>query len=177
MTRTRRLLTLFIVLSCATAAAAPKATPEFAPTPYTAEQIRDATHLGRTYEFKREVAGRPPATRTMTFVRVSLLDADVKSTTRDEAGKDLEPAETSTSTWEEFRKHAEFPKAVVTITEETVTVPAGKFDCVVYSVAGEGTVTRFFFAKSMPGAPVLFYTEKGATRLMTSTLVRYSAGG
>jgi hypothetical protein len=81
-------------------------------------------------------------------------------------------------TWEELRRHAEFPRALVTTREETVTLPAGTYDCVVYVVAdaAAGETSTFYFAKAMPGAPVSFYTEKAGVRQLTNTLVRYAPG-
>lgn len=183
MLQTVRLFPILVMLGCATTPVvppAPPAPPAMAPTPYTAEQIRDATHVGRSYEFKREIPGVPTTLRTMTFVRVGPNDADIKTTVKDEAGAEVEAETTSTSTWEELRKHAEFPKAMLAVTEESVPVPAGIYDCMVYTLTDaskpEIEVTRFYFAKNMPGAPVFFSVEKNGKRFMTSSLVRYSAG-
>lgn len=61
--------------------------------------------------------------------------------------------------------------------EEKTTTPAGTFDCVVYVVQGTpGEVRTFYFAKTLPGAPVLFFTEKDGKRVMTSTLVDHKPG-
>jgi len=63
--------------------------------------------------------------------------------------------------YEELRKHAQFPKARTTIRKETVTVPAGTFDCTVYVVQGDGhkedEATTYCVAKNLLGAPVLFH--------------------
>lgn len=137
------------------------------PTPFTAAQIRDATKPGRTYRFRVEADGKPPGERVITFAKV------------DEAGAEVSTngAPPERTTWEELRKHAEFPKPVVSTREEKITVPAGTFDCVVYVVQGvPGEVRTFYFAKTLPGAPVLFFTEKDGKRLMTSTLVEHRSG-
>jgi hypothetical protein len=52
--------------------------------------------------------------------------------------------------------------------------------------AAEGKVSTFYFAKDLPGAPVLFYTDvpsaagnaagAAASRVVTSTLVEYAPG-
>ena len=35
-------------------------------------------------------------------------------------------------------------------------LPGGKFDCIVYEVRGkDGEVSTYYFAKTLPGAPVL----------------------
>lgn len=145
----------------------PKNDGGFYPTPYSAEQIRDATKPGRTYRFKIETAGNPPGERLMTFTKVDAEGAEIST--------NGEPAKRVT--WEELRKHAEFPKPVVSTREERITLPAGTFDCVVYVVQGEPGETRtFYFAKSLPGAPVFFFTIKDGKSVMTSTLVEHRPG-
>jgi hypothetical protein len=137
------------------------------PTPYTAAQIRDATKAGRTYRFRVANAGSPPGDRVMTFTKVDAEGAEL--VTNGQAPERV--------TWEELRRHAEFPAPVVSTRQEKVTVPAGTFDCTVYVVLGEPGVTRtFYFAKNLPGAPVLFFTEKDGKRVMTSTLIDHRGG-
>lgn len=137
------------------------------PTPYTAEQIRDATKPGRTYKFDVETAGSPKGQRVMTFTKVDAEGAELVT----------DGAAPKRVTWEELRRHAEFPAPVVSRRSEKVTVPAGTFDCIVYVVQGSpGEVQTFYFAKELPGAPVLFFTEKDSKRVMTSTLVEHKPG-
>jgi hypothetical protein len=137
------------------------------PTPYSAEEIRDATRPGRAYTWRVEVSGKAAVERTVAFTRV---DAEGAEITGDGVAQRV--------TWEELRKHAEFPRALVTTREETVTVPAGTYDCVVYVIAdpAAGETSTFYFAKAMPGAPVLFFSDKGGARQRTNTLVRYAPG-
>lgn len=145
-----------------------KAEASMYPTPFTAAQIRDATKPGRTYRFKVEAEGQPTGERVMTFTKVDAEGAELV-TSGEAAPKRV--------TWEELRKHAEFPKPVVSTRSEKVTVPAGTFDCVVYVVQGDpGEVRTFYFASALPGAPVLFFTEKNGKRVMTSTLVKHETG-
>lgn len=136
------------------------------PTPFTADQIRDATKAGRTYKYKIETAGQPTGERVMTFVKVDATGADLVT----------DGGAPTHVTWEELRQHAEFPKPVVTTREEKTTTPAGTFDCVVYIVQSPGENRTFYFAKSLPGAPVLFFTEKDGKRVMTSTLIDHKPG-
>jgi hypothetical protein len=170
---------ILLALACgapASRAAAPEAaaTPEAGvsvadtyPTPFSAEQIRDATRPGRAYTWRVEVSGKAAVERTVAFTRV---DAEGAEITRDGVAQRV--------TWDELRKHAEFPRALVTTREETVTVPAGTYDCIVYVIAdpAAGETSTFYFAKAMPGAPVLFFSDKGGVRQLTNTLVRYAPG-
>lgn len=154
---------------------------KLARTPYTAEQIRNATHVGRTYEWRVESAGKPSVRRIIQFVEVNEQSAKTVARVLDEKGRELERGQPQAVTWDELRKHAEFPEAQVTIAEQSVQVPAGKFDCWVYTVSEgtgpEASTSRFFFAKNLPGAPVLFHTDKAGQRVMTSTLIAHKPGG
>ena len=175
---------VLLLAGCATAGptTAASITPadtkgDYAPTPYNAEQIRDATRPGRTYDFLIEAAEKPAVHHVITFLSVGDKKADVRSATTDDHGTDLIPAKTSSPAWEELRNHAQFPRSAVTIDAEQITVPAGTYDCLKYTVKGDdGEVSVYDFAKDMPGAPVLFYTEKNGVRMMTGTLVRYLPG-
>ncbi|MBI5502468.1 MAG: hypothetical protein HY907_19650 [Deltaproteobacteria bacterium] len=150
--------------------------PEHAPTPYTAEQIRDASRPGRTYRFRVEIPGAPTVVREIRFEAVDTETATIRSTTRDEAGNVLEAPEPTVAAWEELRRHALFPQDVVELTEAEVTVPAGTFACVVYTVTTSEGVEVYEFATDLPGPPVRFWTEAGGARTMTSTLVEYLPG-
>jgi hypothetical protein len=137
------------------------------PTPYSAEQIRDASKPGRTWIWRVETPGNPTVESSAAF---GALDAEGVELVSDGTTKRI--------TWEELRRHAEFPRDAVVTREETVTVPAGTYDCIVYVVTDPTTheVTSYYFAKDLPGAPVYFYSDKGGTRLLTSTLIKYDAG-
>jgi hypothetical protein len=146
-----------------------------APTPYTAEQIRDATRPGRTYRYRIEVFGSAPILRQITFVDVTPRRARLRTEVLDESGALLSRSEQTTA-WEELRRHAEFPQERVTIEQATATVPAGAFRCAVYTVRrSPDEVLRFYFATDLPGPPVLFTTEKAGTRMMTSSLLEHRA--
>ena len=137
------------------------------PSPYTAEQLREASKPGRTWTWRVETLGKPTVESSASF---GALDAEGVELVSDGTSKRI--------TWEELRRHAEFPRAAVITREETVTLPAGTYDCVVYVVTDPRTreITSYYFAKDLPGAPVYFYSEKDGTRVLTSTLVKYDAG-
>jgi len=161
--------------------ARPAGADETAPTPYTAAQIRDASRAGRTYVYRIEAPGAAPRTTTITFLKVTPEEAETRSTTVDEkTGAAVQPEKESRATWDELRRHAEFPRAATTITDETITVPAGTFDCKVYAVVERKEANaphmRFYFAKAMPGAPVLITIDKGGARVHTQTLLVHKPG-
>jgi hypothetical protein len=152
---------------------------KMAPPPYTADQIRAANRPGTVYRYKVEALGQPVQIRVMEFTAGGSEEtAEVKNLLLDEAGKPMRPPSVDRAPWDAMRSHGEFPEKEVTITSETIEVPAGKFDTTVYTVRGpEGETMRFYFAKSYAGPPVLFYTERAGMRVMTSTLIERKSGG
>jgi hypothetical protein len=137
------------------------------PAPFTAEQIRDATKNGRTYRYKVEVPDQAAHEYTITFRKVDQSGAEVYagSGTPKRMG------------WNILQAHAEFPKDKVKTHDEKLKTPAGKFECIVYEVAGDNEeVWTYYFAKKLPGAPVFFYCERHGKRLRTTTLVEHIPG-
>ena len=157
------------------AAAAPA--PDIATPPFTAEQIRDATRTGRTYEFKLEAAGQPAQIHRITFVEVTAETATAEAIDLDAAGQPLGEPQRGTSTWAELVGHAAYPRASTAISDETVEVPAGRFPCMLYTVVEGAQTKRTYFAKELPGAPVLMIVEQGGQVLQTLTLLKHSPGG
>jgi hypothetical protein len=137
------------------------------PAPFTAEQIRDSTKNGRTYRYKIEMPNKPTKEYAITFRNVDASGAEIYN------GADT-PKRMG---WAALQRDAEFPKDKTTTHEEKLKTPAGKFECIVYDVAGdEGEVWTFYFAKKLPGAPVFFYAERHGKRLRTTTLVEHIPG-
>jgi hypothetical protein len=163
-------------------ASGPAAEPQAdtAPTPYTSAQIRDATKVGRTYEFVIERPDGPPARRRMVFVAVSADRATTESVMIDHKGVAAGAPERTEATWDELRDHAKYPKASTTIEKATATTPAGTFPCQRYTVlengAGGETRTIACFADELPGPPVEMRKEVGGKMVMTMTLLRHDAG-
>lgn len=137
------------------------------PAPFTWEEIRAATKSGRTYRYRVEVSGKPVRERVVTFVKVD--DDGCEIFAGGENPKRMG--------WPTLQKHSEFPQDRVTTREETVKLPGGKFDCMVYEVRGnDGETTTYYFARTLPGAPVLFYTEQDGKRVKTTTLLQHIPG-
>src|SRR6185503_5015840 len=133
--------------------------PEMAATPYSAEQIRAANRPGTMYRYKIETSGEPVQIKVMEFTSgTSAESAEVKSQTLDESGKAKGPPSVEHTPWEELRRHAEFPRAALSVEPGSIEVPAGKFDAMVYTLsAPNGETAKFYFAKSYAGPPVLLY--------------------
>jgi hypothetical protein len=137
------------------------------PAPFSWEEIRAATKSGRTYRYRVEARGKPTKERVLTFVKVDADGCEIFAGGESPKRKG----------WPSLQKDSEFPKERVQAREETVKLPGGKFDCMVYEVSGnDGEVTTYYFAKTLPGAPVLFYTDVDGKRMKTTTLLQHLQG-
>jgi hypothetical protein len=175
----RRLLCLSLLLPLAAADDKPvedprRMQPDHAPTPYTADEIREACGEGRKDTYRIE-SGTEVKTRVATFVKCDAEGADMEAT-------DTKADGTSTTTkghgtWKQFQSHASFPEGATKITEETIEVPAGKFDCWLYTVArkqgDKAITTRMYFAKKLPGPPVKLVAEVDGKVATSMTLIEH----
>jgi hypothetical protein len=147
---------LLAVVAASSGQDAPPAPPaEMLAPPFTAQQIKAATKAGRSYRFRLEQKGQPVQIATMDFPAVTDTGCTMRQGVTDEKGVEVEPAQSREATWDELARHASFPKANTTVREVEVTVPAGTFACTLYEVTLDGGyVSRFYFAKELPGPPV-----------------------
>jgi len=150
--------------------------PGDAPTPYTADEIRKACPDGRTDVFRVEDFG-PVKIKTQKYGAGDEKGTTVEVTITKEDGTPL-GNKTMTATWKDLQAHASFPEKDTKITEETIEVPAGKFDCRLYTLVqkdtdGETTTTRAYFAKSLAGPPVKMTSETGGKAVFTMTLLEH----
>ena len=135
--------------------------------PFTWEQIRAATKSGRTYRYRVEMPGKPARERLLTFTKVDDDGCEIFTGSGEPKRKG----------WVSLQKDEEFPKERSKTYEESIKIPGGKFDCVVYEVRGkDGEVSTYYFAKSLPGAPVLFWSEVDGKRVRTTTLLQHIQG-
>lgn len=149
--------------------------------PFTADQIRSATRVGRTYDFELESPAAPPSGLRLRFVEVTPTWTRLERSTVDQDGQPTAPTRSSTVSWDELVRHAAWPLDATTIEPAHVTVPAGDFpDGLLYTVreveGGRQKVTRAWFVKSMPGAPVVHVVEMNGVAVMKMRLVRYNPG-
>jgi hypothetical protein len=170
-------LVLALASACATTPSSSE--PALAPRPFTADQIRDATRPGRTYRYVVEAGGQRTFKQTR-FVEVTPDKALMESTQTDETWKPTAEPESEQIAWNELLEHASYPEAGTAIDEVDVEVPAGRFTCKRYLVHakkdGVETLTRVFFAKELPGMPVLMEVEAGGQRTMTLTMMQHLPG-
>lgn len=152
-------------------------TPGHTPTPYSAEQIREACPDGRQDFYRIEVPGRPTIIRITTFVKGDGESVQFSTRQEDEDGAVLGKPSSSRARWEDLQAHASFPSEQTEISQDRCQVPAGAYDCWVYRVRrrekGRLRETRFWFAKQLAGPPVLLEDETDGRRVFTMTLIRH----
>jgi len=153
---------------------------DHAPTPYTAAEIRSGCLEGRTSTYLMEVPGRDAFRQTLRFAKCDAEGADLEMSRTKTDGTPMGEPVKARETWKEFQSHGSFPEKDTKISEETITLPAGKFECVVYAVTvtqGEKTgIRRFHFAKKLPGPPVKVVVELDGKVVSTMTLVEHKDG-
>ena len=143
------------------------------PTPFTAEEIRANSHVGRTVR-ALVVRGGESSVRIMRIVAVSPEGWERESWTESMDGRRLSEPELERSTWLELQAHASMPAATTRIDEETIEIPAGRFDCLRYSQLDGESLDTFWFATSEPGAPVRFEKRIGHELLFSFTTIEIS---
>lgn len=152
--------------------------PGDAPTPYTADEIRKACPEGRTDVFRVEDFG-PVKLKTQKFGAGDEEGTTIEIAITKEDGTPL-GSKTMTATWKELQSHASFPEKDTKITEETIEVPAGKFECWLYTVQkreGDAATIRMYFAKKLPGPPVKMTSEELGKTVFTMVLLEHEDGG
>lgn len=155
-----------------------KPVSSMAPTPYTAEEIRLACPEGRQDTFRVEEGTDEAVLRQMTFLRHTEDGAVVRSELVDVEGVTLGKAQESSATWDDFRRHAEYPAGGTTVTNAKITTPAGDFEARYYVIEGadeadDGQVTHAWFADDLPGPPVLMEIRVNDTTVFRMELVSH----
>jgi hypothetical protein len=133
------------------------ATPEILPQPFTAEQIRDEWIEGFQLLMHRR-SNETAERERWTVVGWDKEGAEIEYISLDDEGQPTGEPRVEPSTWVELRDHASFPAANATREEATRETALGTLDGWLYTVndPDQGTVTEFFFAQELPGAPVEF---------------------
>lgn len=127
---------------------------DHAPTPFSAAEIRAGCQPPRTIRLRVEPAGQAAFERVNRFVEAD-LDGALQETQRFSLdGAPLDEPIRQRATWLGFQEHASFPERLTTISEESIELPAGRFDCWLYQVRDGGDERRFWFARDLPGMPI-----------------------
>jgi hypothetical protein len=154
--------------------------PDHAPTPYTADEIRAACPEGRMNVYRTEGKGKVAVT-SMRFVKCDEKGAEMEFSVGPENAPPVQ-TNTSAAAWKDLQAHGSFPEKDTKITEETIEVPAGKFDCWLYTITrqtadGKPSKISFHFAKSLAGPPVKMVKETDGKVDSTMTLIECKQPG
>lgn len=133
-------------------------TPEILDRPFTAEQIRDEWVDGLRITI-RKWAPEAEAYELWTVVQTDAEGVDIESVVLDDGGAAAGEAVSHRSGWIELRDHASFPADRATRERVSRETALGELDGWLYTVAGPDAsrTSRFFFAESLPGAPVFVH--------------------
>jgi hypothetical protein len=151
-----------------------------APTPFTVAELRAATPEGRSLTFLVEGPGKAPFQKRYRFLAVDDERATVATELLDDDGKVFGKPEMVSSTWDELRMQASWPKEQVTVTDVTAETPAGSFACRRYVVTertdeGEKRTTAHY-ARSLPGPPIELLVELDGKLQVSMTLLAFAPG-
>ncbi|ANM31220.1 hypothetical protein ABI59_19040 [Acidobacteria bacterium Mor1] len=156
-----RTLLLLCALTAAGLGSAGEASDESMwPTPFTAEQIRDAWTEGFWLETRTTTQAGPTVSRT----EVTGWSAERGELRATQPGG--EPV-AMTVAWSDLRDHAVFARSNTTRSRDTRDTPLGRFEGWVFRIdGGEDKWTELFFADALPGPPVVYAQWDGETRVM-----------
>jgi len=145
--------------------------PDHHPTPFSADEIREASRPGRTVRFLVERKGAEPAIRVSRFVGGDAEGGDGESWMETLDGERLSEPERGRSTWLELQGHASMPLDTTTVEEETFEVPAGTYAGWRYTRTDGDEVDTFWFAKAAPGMPLRIESRVGGDVVFSSTAI------
>jgi pimeloyl-ACP methyl ester carboxylesterase len=131
-----------------------------ASTPYSAEQIRKALPKGSWIKFNNELSGGQKMVLVFHFGKGNNKEAALVVDTLDEKGNPIAEPRSSKPLWKELQSHASFPAETATIISAPLKTFKGDLDCWLYEVREGEAITKYWFAKELPGPPVLLEEYK-----------------
>jgi hypothetical protein len=145
--------------------------PDHLPTPFTADEIRANSQPGRTVSSLVTRLGEEPVVRVTRSTSVDEAGWQWDTWTEAPDGRRLSEPERGEATWLELQRHASMPAAITRIDEETIDIPAGRYECLRYTRADGESVDTFWFAESEPGAPLRFEKRNGGELVFSYTTI------
>ncbi|MGN7860583.1 hypothetical protein ACTJI8_08375 [Microbacterium sp. 22303] len=140
------------------------------PTPFTADEIREALRGGATIRILDEEPDGARSERINRFADGDEVGALLTTHPLD----DVEAAVSKRVSWRDLQEHAAFPADRTTVVTETIEHPLGQLECLRYDVNDDDGVAVFWFALAHPGMPVLYETTDatGSTRTIVQEIAR-----
>jgi hypothetical protein len=152
--------------------------PTLLARPFTADQIREEWIVGFSLTLRR-ITPEGENTERWTVVRTDTEGAEIEFAVLDAAGNVAGEPRVARSKWVELRNHASFPAASASREEVVRSTPLGMLDGWLYTVRDDaaGSTTEFFFADSLPGAPVHMREMRGGEVVMELVQIERSRPG
>jgi hypothetical protein len=147
--------------------------PGHAPTPFTADEIRAATEVGKEIWRRVETAGEQPFQLVSRYVECDDDGAALERFRLSLEGSPLGEPEVIRATWLDLQGHASFPAEATTIESERIETAIGELDCLRYTVRDGTTDDVFWFAKDLPGMPIQQLTRVGGQVVTTVSVLEY----
>lgn len=146
--------------------------PTILKRPFTADEIRGEWTVGLQLVMLQTTPDGEQKQR-WTVVRADDEGCEIEFAMLDDHGKVAGEPTVERTGWVELRDHATFKADVSTREDVTRETPLGTLDGWLYTVRDDeaGTVTEYFFAKSLPGAPVHMRIQKDGATILEMTQV------
>lgn len=142
--------------------------PGLLPTPFTADEIREATGAGKTIRLFVE---SPDGSQHERFNRFEQTDAE-GATLRAWFAENPADVVTSRVTWTDLQHHAAFPADHTTVTTEAIDIPLGRVECTRYDTSDgpDAPVETYWFSPAHPGMPVRYEVPLDGGVLRTTVM-------
>jgi hypothetical protein len=150
--------------------------PETAPHPFTAEEIREGSPPGRVLRHRIVAPGKPTVVQEFRVLKADDDWCVREGRVFSEEGEALGEPKESRAAWLELQAHATFPADHTSIEDVKLELPAGTFDCMLYTVLDGKTVREYWFARELPGMPVKMRIEDDGKSRMEMELVEHRDG-
>lgn len=141
--------------------------------PFTAEELRRAFPVGTTVRLRIRMSGEADREHRWQVTAADESGMTLATWMYAADGTLLKDEGENTSTWAELLTHAQFAAARTAREDSTVEVPAGTFDTWLYTVVEpeKDRVSRYHFAKTLPGPPVRYTIQEGKGTVMEMELI------
>lgn len=141
-----------------------------APTPFSASEIRNGCPEGRRVMIEYDEAGEITYLST-SFENCDDSAADFVNQPVDHDGKPTGDEQRFRAAWSDLQGHASFPDGVTSISRQSLTTPAGQFDCLLYTVTDGNDIKQLWFAVDRPGLPLATRETTGGEEVRRSTVI------
>lgn len=150
--------------------------PGHLPTPFSAQQIREATPDGRRVVVRVEPAGQPAAVRATVFTDPDADGVTLVRTTLDADHAPVGEDHRERTTWLELQGHASFPADRSVLERVRLELGGEELTCLRYTVGDGDAVDQYWFAVERPGMPVLLESRRGPELVVRVTVVEDEVG-